>query len=99
LLVNQNSFGWVLIAFGTIGLLFVWSDFKIFRNQKTPRPKFLASHISKMMGAFIASLTAFFVTTNIGLPSIVAWLLPTLLFVPLIIKWIRQYAPKTKKPI
>jgi hypothetical protein len=45
-----------------------------------------------------ASVTAFLVVNNddnIGLPPVAAWLLPSVLLVPLIVYWTRKY----KKPV
>jgi hypothetical protein len=42
-------------------------------------------HLQRMIGSFIAALTAFLVVNNNILPGIVAWLLPTIILVPVII--------------
>ena len=49
-----------------------------------------------MMGSYIAAMTAFIVVNNTILPEIVAWLLPTVIVTPLIIKWSRKYKIQTK---
>jgi hypothetical protein len=43
-----------------------------------------------MTGSYIASSTAFLVVNNTILPGIIAWLIPTVLLVPLIIMWSRK---------
>jgi uncharacterized membrane protein len=86
-----NAFGIVLVVFGTIGLLFVNNDIKAYRGKSKEINFGLMIHIQRMMGAFIASLTAFLVVNNTVLPSVVAWLLPTLFLVPLIVFWIRKW--------
>jgi type IV secretory pathway component VirB8 len=50
-----------------------------------------------MIGAYIASITAFLVVNNTILPGVVAWLLPTAVLVPVLIKWSRKYAVKIVK--
>jgi hypothetical protein len=47
-----------------------------------------------MIGAYIASITAFLVVNNTILPSLVAWLAPGVLLTPLIFYWINQYKGK-----
>jgi hypothetical protein len=86
-----DTFGVVLVVFGIIGLLFVNNDIKAYRGKSKEINFGLMIHIQRMMGAFIASLTAFLVVNNTILPNIVAWLLPTLCLVPLIVYWIRKW--------
>jgi hypothetical protein len=47
-----------------------------------------------MIGAYISALTAFLVVNLHGdyIPGFVAWLLPTALLVPFIVRWSRQYS-------
>jgi uncharacterized membrane protein YbaN (DUF454 family) len=48
-----------------------------------------------MTGAFIASATAFLVVNAKYFPDIIPgfvyWLLPTIIFTPLIVKWSKKY--------
>jgi uncharacterized membrane protein len=85
------TMGWIAIVFGLISLLFVVSDFRFFRGKGKYKNQFLIIHIQRMLGAYIASVTAFLVVNNKILPDIVAWLLPTVLIVPLIVFWIRKW--------
>ncbi len=87
----SNSFGTVLVVFGFIGLLFVYQDYVTFRGKYSIKNYWLTTHLQRMIGSYVASLTAFLVVNNTFLPSIIAWLLPTLLIVPLIIYWTRKY--------
>jgi len=92
LILSQNNFGIVLIVFGTIGISFVYKDWKNFTGRSTIKNFSLTTHIGRMAGAYIASLTAFIVVNNHDfIPGIVAWLLPTLIITPLIFKWTRKY--------
>ena len=77
-------------VFAWISFFFVWTDIRFFNGKMTAinAPKLI--HIQRMMGAFIASVTAFIVVNNTILPGLVAWLLPTLVFTPLIIRWSRK---------
>lgn len=45
-----------------------------------------------MVGAYIASFTAFIVVNYTLIPNLVAWLLPTVNIVPLIIYWIKKWS-------
>jgi uncharacterized membrane protein len=90
-IINGNSFGTVFLVFGLISLLFVYQDRKNFTGQARFKNYWLTTHLTRMIGAYIASATAFIVVNNTILPNIVAWLLPTVILTPLIVKWIRQY--------
>lgn len=90
-LVKGNYFGIVFIVFGSIGLLFSYQDWLNFKGKSTIINYFLTTHIQRMIGSYIAATTAFLVVNNTFLPSILAWLLPTLIIVPLIINWTRKY--------
>ena len=91
LFLNSNSFGLVLLAFGLISIMMVWLDFKNYTNKITDKNFWLLVHIQRMTGAFIAATTAFLVVNNTYLPPVIAWLLPSVLIVPLIIIWSKKY--------
>ena len=81
--------------FGGIGLLMTLSDFKTFRTFQQDRHARMRSHIGKMVGALIASVTAFIVA-GLDFKTLIAWLSPTLLGVPYIIYWTRRIKTKGK---
>lgn len=92
----------ILIVFGIIFSLLAISDAKDFL-QKEPislkSKRWLLVHISKMMSAYIATVTAF-VVVNLSdvVPqqlNVVVWLAPTAILTPLIIYFIRRYSAKT----
>lgn len=85
-----ESFGAVFLAFGGIALLFVYQDYKNFTGKSRIVNFWLTTHLQRMMGSYVASLTAFLVVNNTLLPAAVAWLLPTVVMVPLIIFWTRK---------
>lgn len=93
----KQIFGFVFIVFGTIGLRMVRTDFKNFRGKSEIANVWLTTHIQRMIGAYIAALTAFLVVNNQILPAVVAWLLPTFIFLPVIIKYTRKYQSKMVK--
>ena len=90
-LTNGNNFGIVLVVFGAISLLFSYHDWRSFRGYSPIKNVYLTTHIQRMVGSYIASATAFLVVNNTFLPSVVAWLLPTVLVVPLIVIWTKKY--------
>lgn len=100
LLFYKNYFGTVLLVFGMISILMVRQDFKNYQGKIKIKNFWLLVHIQRMIGAYIAAVTAFLVVNNSILPDIIAWLLPTALLVPLIVKWSKKYKKNQKiKPI
>jgi len=97
-LINANSFGLVFVTFGLVGLLFVRQDFKNYTGRAEAKNFWLIAHLQRMMGGFIAALTAFLVVNAGHLPSQIPgflyWLLPTIIFTPLIVSWSRKYEVK-----
>ncbi len=89
LIFNSLTMGWVLIIFGTIGLLNAINDLKAMRDLKLLRKKYLRLHIAKISGAYIAGFTAFFVRYSV-LPSLLSWLLPSVFGVVFISYWMRK---------
>ena len=90
-LTVSNTFGIVFLVFGSISIFFVWQDNGNFRGNSRYQNYWLTTHIQRMIGSYIATVTAFLVVNNKILPDTVAWLLPTFLLVPLIIKWMIKY--------
>ncbi len=86
-----DYFGTVFITFGAISIFFTWQDKRNFKGNSRYKNFGLTTHIQRMVASYIATLTAFLVVNNKFLPETIAWLLPTFLFVPLIIKWTKKY--------
>lgn len=97
-IIKLDFFGNVFITFGVIGLVFVLQDFKNFNGKSKIKNYWLIGHLQRMTAGFIAALTAFLVVNNNYFPKIfpgfLYWLLPTIIFTPLIIKWSRKYKVK-----
>lgn len=93
-LISQQSMSVVSILFGLISLFLVYNDIKLYRGQTNFKNACQLAHIQKMMGSFIAALTAFIVVNNTMLPGLIAWLLPTMVLTPLIVMWSRKWAIK-----
>jgi hypothetical protein len=91
------SFEIVLLVFGVISSSLTFGQFKIYldvvRGREIPKMKWLRQHIGMMMGALIATITAFLLVNVRGFsPSWLPWLAPTAILVPLIIYYQRKYA-------
>ena len=72
----ENSI--LYIFFGGIGVFMTYKDFKTYKHFKTNKHLWIKSHIGRMVGALIASVTAFLVAgLNIG--TITIWILPTII--------------------
>lgn len=93
-LFTQQYFGIVILIFAWRGLSFVFQDYKIYKGKITVKNYWLLHHFQRMMGAYIASWTAFAVVNFSNSLSFIPWLLPSAVFVPLIIKWSKKYAVK-----
>ncbi|WP_200974893.1 hypothetical protein [Echinicola sp. 20G] len=90
-LMNGNYFGIALFVFGGIGLSMAMTDIRFYRGKVTSKNFWLRGHIARMCGTYIASLTAFLVVNIHFLPSLLIWLLPTVIITPMIIKWSKKY--------
>lgn len=90
LLYHGNNFGWVMLGFGVLSYLFVVQDYHwLTTKSKKVHPH--ARHLQRMIGAYITALTAFLVVNNNLLPSVIIWLLPTILLLPIILRWSRKF--------
>ncbi|MUV61424.1 hypothetical protein [Halobacterium sp. CBA1126] len=85
-----DSFGVVMVVFGGIGGLLGGSDLRAYW-QGTDRA-WLVDHLSRMVAAYIATVTAVSVVNAAMVPEVVAWLWPTAVGVPLIWYWQAEYA-------
>lgn len=96
-LYYNNSFGIVMIVFGSISFRLISQDILIYKGKIESKNFWLLLHLQRMMATYIAALTAFLVVNNTILPGIIAWLLPTVIIVPIIISWTRKYKVKLVK--
>lgn len=72
--------------FAAFGLLLSVNDFRNFKRFKSQKLGWIKSHIGRMIGALIASFTAFIVT-GLRLTNVMYWILPTIVGTLLIIYW------------
>lgn len=97
--LSANFLGLALIAFGAIGTTYAAQDWRGFAPDARTR---IARHLSRMLAATIATLTAFLVTNIDTEPAILFWLLPTAIISPVIAYWSRRihrgHRPKGMPP-
>lgn len=92
----------VLLIFGGISMYLVTLDLivysKVLRGKQVPKLAWLSRHIGMMMGAYIATVTAF-VVVNVQHfePAWLPWLLPTMIGVPLMRWWDYLYTKRNGK--
>jgi hypothetical protein len=75
--MTTSSFGMVAIVFGVIGLLFGMSDIRDFLHHPADKMAWWYTHMTRMLSAYIATVTAFSVVNFQFLPSLVGWLWAT----------------------
>ncbi|CAD0008820.1 hypothetical protein [Flavobacterium chungangense] len=93
--LNNITNGILFIFFGGFGFYMSYKDFIFFKNLLETNKSWLSKHIGKMVGALIASITAYIVA-GLGIGSVIAWITPSILGTFYIIYWNRKTEPKTK---
>ena len=93
-LMTTSSFGMVAIVFGVIGLLFGMSDMRDFLHHPADKMAWWYSHMTRMLAAYIATVTAFSVVNFQFLPHLVGWLWATVAGTVGIVIWTRYYRRK-----
>ncbi len=86
-LLNGNSSVIPVLVFGVIGTLLARADRKVASTGGAKGKLRIAQHLTLMIGATIAAITAFLVNTVHleGLWGVALWLAPTLFLTPLIV--------------
>jgi hypothetical protein len=97
-LMLTSSFGLVAIVFGVIGFLFGLSDIRDFLHPPTEKMAWWYSHMTRMLAAYIATVTAFSVVNFRFLPPVPRWLWPTVVGTVVIVLWTRFYRRKFSGP-
>jgi len=91
-----NGFATVLLVFGGIGVVFTVSDLRGFRRDTEPG-EWVSAHVTRMGGAYVATVSAFSAVNMDFLPSVLPWLWPTLVGTPLLVyavgRYERRFAP------
>jgi hypothetical protein len=87
--LGGDSFGIVMVVFGGIGIAFGALDMRSFHGNE--QGDWMVSHLQRMIGAFIATVSAVSAVNLTPALGIIAWLWPTLLGAPLITYWSNTY--------
>ena len=96
LMVNGTNA--ILIVFFSVGGLFsIITEVKRYIRKPDQNHGWLFNHIGRMVGGFIAAVTAFSTNVLTFLPGLAQWLWPTLIGTPLIFYWISTYRKKLDK--
>ena len=85
--IDNDSQFITLIVFGFLALFLGYGDFQTFKNQTAIGKERIAKHLTNMMGATIAVVTAILVVNPPTNPEWVWWILPTVLITPVIFWW------------
>ena len=88
--LDGRSFGIVMLVFGGIGIAVGTMDIYLFRASEPE--EWMVTHLQRMMGAFIATVSAVSAVNLTPVMGITAWLWPTILGVPLIYYWSKKYS-------
>jgi uncharacterized membrane protein len=85
----------LLLVFGPLGALGAFGDLTYWLRPPDQKRHFLLEHIGDMCGVSIAALTAFLVQMaprlGLGRFSLLVWLGPSLIGVPVLMLWQRRY--------
>ncbi len=87
LVAGGDSNGITLLVFGGIGALTSLSDLRTLRSGGVSGRARVADHLAMMLGATIATVTAFVVVNFTFEPAFVLWLGPTVIITPVIVWW------------
>ncbi|MFL0353671.1 hypothetical protein [Xanthomarina sp. GH4-25] len=94
-LFNGHYVHILFILFGGFGLFLTVMDFIFYKNLSNPTNNWLINHVRKMIGALIASITAFIVA-GLGIGNLIAWILPSVIGTIYIIYWRRKLTANTE---
>lgn len=87
----------VLDIFGVLAIINGFADIKTYYYKNAVGRTRIIKHLSAMLGATIATVTAFTVVNITTHPAFIAWIAPTILITPIIYWWV--YRVKTMKVI
>lgn len=96
-LLKSGEIAVLFLFFGGIGLVLCLMDFNFLRNPHKTKTGWLVQHIGKIVGAYIASVTAFLVAGT-HLSGLAVWILPSVIGNTAIIYWILKVRGVKFKP-
>ena len=89
-----QQLGVVAVVFGAVGAGIAGYDLRQFTHPPRDKSFWWYSHMSGMIGSYIAAVSAFSVVNFSFLPTVIRWLWPTAIGLPLLFYWIRAYRKK-----
>jgi uncharacterized membrane protein len=95
--IHSDSFGIVAIVLGAGCAFSAARDMLRFSRPVTDRQAWLINHLSKMLGAYIATVTAVSAVNFHFLPPVWRWLWPTIIIAPFIFMWVRKYKTRPNR--
>ena len=98
LMIQKTNNAILLIFFGGLGLWMSFKDLQFYKNINNQSKLWLIKHIGKMIGALIASITAFIVA-GMRIGNIYSWILPSVIGTVVIVYWIRKVKNQQKRMI
>jgi len=93
----RQPLGIVPIVFGALGVVLAGKDLRAFIRPPHDPAAWWFNHMAGMVGSYIAAVTAFSVVNATFLPTVVRWLWPTAVGVPLIVFWISYYRIRLRR--
>lgn len=94
-LIKKDPFGLVFLFFAVRSLQMLWQDWKLFTHRAIQPTTWLNIHLTRMIGTCVAAFTAFAVVNSSSRLSLIGWLLPALIGLPLAAYWRRRVSAKT----
>ncbi len=91
---NYSYVAYIAIGFGLLGFTGVFQNIRWFLKPPADKHHWLYEHMGGMLGGYIATVTAFSVTTFEFLPGVLRWTWPLVIGMPLINYWVRRYRRK-----
>jgi uncharacterized membrane protein len=88
---SHSTFFLVPVIFGALGIALAGQDLHSFLRPRTAKNAWWFAHMGRMLGAYIATVSAFSVVNFAFLPALIRWLWPTALGVPGIFIWTSYY--------
>ncbi|HEX8457421.1 MAG TPA: DUF2306 domain-containing protein [Pyrinomonadaceae bacterium] len=98
LFLRGAGFGIVAVVFGGIGLFVSILDGRAFLRPPTDKRAWWFAHMGRMLGAYIATVSAFSAVNFYFLPAVVRWLWPTVVGLTGSYIWARHYRRKFAAP-
>ncbi|MBK0384361.1 hypothetical protein I5M32_15445 [Pedobacter sp. SD-b] len=92
---DLTGFSSVILVFDLVFIRILINDLKMFNKSENPTKNYwLIRHITRMIPAFTATVTAFLVVNVNYQYPVVIWLAPTVLFLPIILMNVKKYKKK-----